>query len=74
MEIAVGIIIGVIIGIFCGRYIVLKKTAGSLRVDQSDPDSGPYLFLELSRKGAAELHRKKHIVLKINIEDYISRE
>ena len=74
MEIVIGIIVGAIIGMFCGKYIVLKKTAGSLRVDQSDPDSGPYLFLELSQRGISELYRKKYIVLKINISDYIPHE
>ena len=74
MEIFIGIIVGVIVGIFCGKYIALKKTAGSLRVDQSDPNSGPYLFLELSQRGISELYRKKHIVLKIDISDYIPHE
>lgn len=74
METIIGIIVGAIIGIFCGKYIALKKTTGSLRVDQSDPDSGPYLFLELSQRGISKIYRKKHIVLEINVSDYIPHE
>lgn len=68
------LIVGIVIGIFCGRYLVLKNTSGSLRVDQSDPDSGPYLFLELSDSGAEMIYTKRYIILKINLDSYISQK
>lgn len=46
MELII-LVIGILIGLFIERYIFQEKPIGSLRVDQSDPDSGPYLFLEL---------------------------
>lgn len=52
MELILCMIIGIIIGIVFGRQVFRRDVVGSLRVDQSDPDSGPYLFLELSHKGA----------------------
>ena len=51
-----------------------SDVVGSLRVDQSDPDSGPYLFLELSHEGVDAIYKKKYVVLKVNIQDYISHE
>ena len=50
MELIICIIVGIIIGIVFGRRVFRSDVVGSLRVDQSDPDSGPYLFLELSHE------------------------
>ena len=55
MELII-LVIGILIGLFIERYIFQEKPIGSLRVDQSDPDSGPYLFLELDPGGAKEIH------------------
>ena len=57
-----------------GRRVFRSDVVGSLRVDQSDPDSGPYLFLELSHEGVDAIYKKKYVVLKVNIQDYISHE
>ncbi len=67
-------VVGIIIGIVFGRQVFRRDVIGSLRVDQSDPDSGPYLFLELSHIGANAIYKKKYVVLKVNIKDYISHE
>ena len=74
MEVVICIIAGIIIGLFFGRYLFRGKIVGSLRVDRSDPDSEPYLFLELSHKGADAIYKKKYVVLKVNIKDYIPHE
>lgn len=74
MELILCMIIGVIIGIVLGRQVFRRDVVGSLRVDRSDPDSGPYLFLELSHKGANVIYKKKYVVLKVNLKDYISHE
>ena len=46
MELILCMIVGIIIGIVFGRQVFRRDVVGSLRIDQSDPDSGPYLFLE----------------------------
>lgn len=74
MELILCMIIGIIIGVIFGRKVFRKDVVGSLRVDQSDPDSGPYLFLELSHKGVSAIYKKKYVVLKVNLKDYISHE
>ena len=64
MELIICIIVGIIIGIVFGRRVFRSDVVGSLRVDQSDPDSGPYLFLELSHEGVDAIYKKKYVVLK----------
>ena len=68
------LLIGIVVGLILSRFIFKEKPVGSLRVDQSDPDSGPYLFLELSYEGVDAIYKKKYVVLKVNIKDYISHE
>lgn len=46
------------------------KSVGSLRIDTSDPDDNPYLFLELS-KDVGEVYRKNYIMLKVNTKSFI---
>lgn len=70
------IIIGCIISAIIGLVIGIKshsKEIGTLRVDQSDPYDGPYLFLELS-ENPKKLLDKKYITLKVNVEDYVSHK
>lgn len=45
MNLIMVLLIGTSIGLILSRFIFKEKPVGSLRVDQSDPDSGPYLFL-----------------------------
>lgn len=46
MNLIMVLLIGTSIGLILSRFIFKEKPVGSLRVDQSDPDSGPYLFLK----------------------------
>ena len=49
-----------------------SDVVGSLRVDQSDPDSGPYLFLELSHEGVDAIYTVSYTHLdyrKLYVED-----
>ena len=70
----VGIVVGLICGIGIGRYLMKggkEETIGTLRLDRSDPDEPPYLFLELDRGGMETIHRKKTVQLRVNLKDYI---
>lgn len=73
MELII-LVIGILIGLFIERYIFQEKPIGSLRVDQSDPDSGQYLFLELDPGGANEIHKKQRVSLRVEIKNYISHK
>lgn len=44
------LIVGILIGLSLSRFIFKDKPIGSLRVDSSDPDSGPYVRLRVKIK------------------------
>ena len=65
---------GVFIGLLIKQYTFRDKPIGSLRVDHSDPDSGPYLFLELDPGGVNEICKKQRVSLRVEIKNYISHK
>lgn len=55
-------VIGLVIGILIGKTSDKNKaTQGILNVDYSDPDDGPYLFLELNTPIAEIVSREQAI-------------
>lgn len=73
----VGLIIGLLVGLLIGGVAVTKKmifsSVGALRIDTSDPDDNPYLFLELSTDLNLVLSQE-YVVLKVNTSNYISQK
>ena len=65
--------IGCLIGYIATALIFRAFKVGTLRVDTSDPDDGPYMFLELS-KDVRTVMSKKYIVLKVNTKNFISQK
>lgn len=68
MSLAIGLLIGVMVGVLLSRFIFKEKPVGSLRVDESDPDSGPYLFLELDRSGADAIYKQRYVRLRVELK------
>lgn len=50
-----------------------KKPIGNLRIDKSDPEDGPYFFLELTESPYV-VERADYVTLKVVAENYISQE
>lgn len=61
---------GFLIGRISARY---EETVGYLRLDRSDPEDGPYFFLELDC-GIPDLMTRSDVRLQMKLEDYISRD
>lgn len=74
MDLAIVLVIGILIGFFGRELLVKPKTIGVLRVDRSDPDDGPYLFLEMKQTAMNEIQHSKYVMLEVNLKDYISRD
>lgn len=67
-------LLGVIVGFVLGVIAIHKRLKiGTLRVDQSDPFDGPYLFLELSEP-VSHVMTRKFVCMDVNVEDYIPRK
>lgn len=66
---ALGILTGFLLAIWTARRLQI----GVLRVNSSDPDDGPYLFLEL-RKGMSDIFANRYVLLKVSLDGYLPRE
>lgn len=73
MQTIIFLAIGIVVGCILSRLIP-KKIVGTLRVDHSDPDSGPYLFLELNHGGMETIRKKKYVLFEVNLKSYIPHE
>lgn len=58
---------GMLIGVAVTTLLLVKDTIGTLRVNDSDPDSQPYLFLEIDSGKAYKLQKDKHITLRVDL-------
>ena len=67
------VIVAFVAGVIVERVGHKEKPIGTLRIDQSDPDDNPYLFLELETSPDV-LKQRKTVMLKVNVENYISQK
>lgn len=73
MVIIFAVIVAFAIGILIGAHLVPERPIGDLRVDRSDLDDGPYLFLELDTDVSSIMH-KKHVVFRVKVADFVPHE
>lgn len=64
---------GFLIGGVVIAVVLYEKPVGTLRIDTSDPDEAPYLFLELS-ESVVKIYDKKQVTFDVNTQNYISRK
>ena len=73
MNLIIMFVVGILVGCVIALSIFRMKSVGSLRIDTSDPDDGPYLFLELS-KDVGVVYQRKYVTLKVNTKSFIPHE
>lgn len=59
-------------GYILGR-LYRRDSVGTLRIDSSDPDDGPYMFLEL-KTDPGYVMKQKQVVLDVNTESYLTQK
>ena len=62
-----------VLGVAVTCLIRRQKPIGTLRMDESDPEYGPYLFLELETDPSV-IKRMNRVTLKVNVKNYISQK
>lgn len=71
MEVIICFCVGIIVGIILHIVFSRIKPVGTIRVDHSDPDSGPYLFLEVNHGGMETIRKKRYVLFEVNLKSYI---
>lgn len=64
---------GVLVGSIVTMLIFRLFLIGALRIDTSDQEDGPYLFLELN-KDVGDISSKKYVILKVSLKNFISHK
>ena len=66
-----------ILGVFAGAIVTYvnhrRHMIGNLRVDRSDPDDNPYIFLE-SSVGLDSIEKMRYVLMDVKVENYISQK
>ena len=73
MEMLLVAILGFVLGFACASLGVLSLKVGTLRIDRSDPNEAPYMFLEIS-KDVGDISGRKMVLMDVSNENYISQE
>ena len=74
MEVVVLCLVCIFIGMLIGRMQIKIKHVGILRIDKSQPDEPPLLFLEELNCYPEDIAKKKYVTLKVLRKDFISQE
>lgn len=73
LTITIALIVGIVIGSIVTNIIYQRAKVGTLRVDSSDLEDGPYMFLEID-KGVGDITSKRQVLLKVNLNSYLSHK
>ena len=68
-----GFVLAFFLGFAISTVVNREDPIGDLRIDESDPEDGPYLFLELKNKPST-FKNFKGVVLNVINESYISQK
>jgi hypothetical protein len=70
-QIILAFVLGVFVGLVMAKSIFKPKVAGNLRIDRSEPDEPPLMFLECTN---ASYLKNKYITFEVIEKNYISQE
>lgn len=72
-KMIIAFLVGVLIGTILYAIAIKTASVGTLRIDQSDPEDSPYLFLEL-KKNVNNIASNKYVIMEVKRENYISHD
>lgn len=70
--VTLGLLIGFVLGYILAKASMKEECLGNFRIDRSDPEEGPYIFLELeSKNGIDHISNLDSVRFKVVNENYI---
>ena len=72
-KLIIAFLAGVLVGTIIYAIAIKTASVGTLRIDRSDPEDSPYLFLELE-KSINLIASKQYVIMKVNLKNYISHD
>lgn len=72
MEVLIAIVISSIVSCLITLFCQRTKFVGTLRIDRSEPDEPPRIFLELN-KGVGDISKHMRVALDVCTESYITQ-
>ena len=69
----IGFGVGVLVGYISSMIYNREEPIGDLRIDNSIPEEGPQLFLELSAPPTG-LEKRKQVTLNVKNKNYVSQK
>lgn len=73
MRFIIVFVVGIIMGSVVANAIFRRHTIGSLRIDNSDTNDEPYLFLEMTCD-VGDIYKHKYVLMDVKNESYISQK
>lgn len=74
MEVVVLCVVCIFIGMVIGKTQMKSKNIGVLRIDRSQSDEPPLLFLDELNCYPEDIAKKKYVTLKVLAKNFISQE
>lgn len=68
------VLVGFMLGLVASRLLQRRRYAGVLRLDRSDPDEAPYLFLLVEPNGGMDrIMRGGEVIFKAETKNFVAR-
>lgn len=74
VGVAILVLVSLVIGYLLGLIDGGRAVCGTLRLDHSDPEEPPYLFLELKGHTIDDIIKQEYITLAVKREDFLPRK
>lgn len=65
--------LGGLVGFLLAAIVLVERADGTIKVDASDPDEDPYVFLELNEYPTF-MKRRNFVIFRVDPNDYVTRK
>lgn len=73
LFVLLGFAIGLVVGFIITKLYIIFHAHGVLRIDTSDPNDQPYMFVELA-KSPIEVKKQAYVIFRVNPNNYLPHD